>query len=502
MEPSQHPAHEYGILSATILASGMGFLAGTLVSIAAPPIQEYFQAEVAALQWILNAFALTLAVFILMSGSLSDIYGRRRVFAVGIFIFTAGSGFSAVSPNVPFLVSFQALQGFGAALMVPGSLAIIHNVFSENRRGRAIGLWAGLSGAIAAVGPLLGGWLVELFSWRAVFFVNLPLGLLTIIFTYLYIPEIERRRYVPLDWPGILLAGSGLFGISTGLILLPNEIGASRSAMFLIIAGIVLFLFFVLQERRSPHPLLPLSIFRNPLVAGANAATLLLYFALNGIIFLLVLRLQQVEGYSPLQAGLALLPFSILIALLAGSFGTLSDRLGPRPQMLYGPFLVALGFGLLALPGESAGYWSGFFPGLVLFGIGMAFIIPPLTKSALAVKESLSGTASGVNNAVARVAGLLAIAVLGSFMVMVFTVHLGTLLTESPLGMEEQERILALSGRLGALEAPADFDSASSRLVREMVERSFVRGFRVMMGICFFLAIGAAGISYVYIRSP
>ncbi|MDP4010400.1 MAG: MFS transporter, partial [Candidatus Spechtbacteria bacterium] len=427
------------ILVATILASGMAFLASTAVSIALPSIQSSFGAGISQIQWILNAYILAICALILVSGSLSDHFGRKRIFLIGIFGFTLGSLLSALADNSLQLIGFQVVQGMGAAMMIPESLAIINVHYPENERGKAIGLWAGFSGAIAAFGPLVGGVLVESFGWPSIFWLNVPLGLAVFILAKKHAPESYNSETRSIDWFGVLLMTIALLSISYGLIQGTSYGWNDTRIITGFIAGVVALIFFVIVEKTVHEPIVPFHLFKNPLVLGANSATFLLYFALNGSIIFLVLNLQQIQAYSPTKTGLALLPPVALIAILSGWAGSLSDRIGPRLQMIVGPLVVSVGMIFLAFSGTGANYFANLFPGLVLFGVGMAFTIAPLTKSALLVEPKFSGVASGINNAVSRIAALAAIAVLGAVMVSFFTNNVTARIETLPIANEEKE---------------------------------------------------------------
>jgi EmrB/QacA subfamily drug resistance transporter len=470
-------------LLATILASGMAFLIGAAISIALPTIQSDLDTNIAGLQWIINSYALSLAVFILIGGSLGDIFGRKRIFNYGIIIFVVGSVLSGLSDSIGRLVAFQAVQGVGAALMVPGSLAIINSCVPEFRRGKAIGQWAGYSGGIGTLGPFLGGWLVQTFNWQAIFFINLPLGVLALWTSIKFIPETMNPDAQGIDWRGTFLIALGLFGLSFGLIRGPLTGWEAPSVLISLTIGVFGLILFIFNELRTINPMVPLKIFRNPLVAGANVMTLFLYFALNGVIFFLVIDFQQFQGYSPIKTGFGLLPPFILITFLSGPAGSLADRIGPRLQMIVGPLIVALGMVLFIFPGVGSNYLFDFLPGLVLFGLGMALVIAPLTKSALAVKRKYSGIASGVNNSVARVAALLAVAVMGAAVVSLFTSQLGAGVRASDLSLSEQQSILVQSDKLGGIKIPDSFGVDSHLKARRAINDSFIFGFRVAMGI-------------------
>ncbi len=470
--------------------------------VALPAIQAHFNTSITGIQWVVNAHLLSLASLLLIGGSLGDRFGRKRIFISGIAIFTTGAILSGFAGTIGQLIAFQALQGMGSALMIPQSLAIINACFTENNRGRAIGLWAGLSGGIAALGPWLGGWLVETFSWQAVFFMTAPLSILVVAVSAVFIPENRDPGARRLDWWGTLFIFLGLFGIAYGLIGGPAVGWNTLLVLISLVGGVAAIIAFVLVELRRTEPLVPLHIFSNPLVAGANTVTFFLYFALNGVILFFVLNLQQVQGYSPAMAGIGLLPPIVLITFLAGPAGALSDRIGPRLQMVSGPVIVALGIALLTIGGTETNYFKQFLPGLVLFGIGMALVIAPLTKSALSVEPRFSGSASGVNNAVSRIAALMAVAVLGAIVISTFTTRLNDTISASSLTQEEQRQILSQSDKLGGIIIPDTFDETAQTLVRNDIRESFVYGFRWAMGVSAALALAGALVSFIAIHGP
>ena len=490
------------VLAATLLASAASFAVASAIAIALPSIQSFFGTDVSGMQWVLNANLLTLSAFLLIGGSLGDHYGRKRTFIIGMALFLAGAVASGFAPSIAVLIGCQAFQGLGAALMVPQSLAIINACFPEHERGRAIGLWAGISGGIAALGPWLGGWLVDTFGWPAVFWMTAPVIGVALLITVRFIPENRDRQKARLDWPGTLLVFIGLFGIAFGLISGPANGWGSSLVIGSLAAGLVALATFVLVDTRSDTPLVPISIFKAPLVSGANAVTLLVYFALNGVIIFTVLNLQQVQGYSATQAGLAMLPLTAVITFLAAPAGSLADRFGPRIQLVVGPLLVAVGISLLMTGGTNADYFRHFLPGLALVGLGMALVIAPITKSALSVETRFSGSASGVNNAVARTAALLAIAVLGALILAVFVSNLGDTLQSSRLTRQQQLEIMAQQDKLGGIVIPDSFDESARDVAQTAIKESFVLSFRWAMGVCASLSLLGSIISFFAIREP
>jgi EmrB/QacA subfamily drug resistance transporter len=498
---SLHEAGGRRVLAATVTASAGAFLLNG-VGVALPTIQSRFNTQVAGLQWVVNANLLALASLIMLGGILGDRFGRKRVFILGMGIFCLGALLSGLAATLPLLIAFQAVQGVGAGLTIPQSLAIISACFPENERGQAIGLWAGLAGAIAALGPSLGGWLVDTLSWRAVFFLPVPFVAASILITAAYIPETRRSILGKLDWRGAVLLLAGLGGLSYGFIDVPQSGWDAVPVLAGLGAGVLALALFVLVESRAAAPLMPFGIFRVPLVSGANVITFLVYFGLNGLFYFTILNLQQVQGYSATVAGLAILPPTVIITFLAGPAGALADRIGLRMQMIMGPLLVAAGAALLASGSLDAGYFRGFFPGLVLFGLGMAILIAPVTKSALAVATHLSGTASGVNNAVGRVAGVMAIAVLGVVILSTFSTHLGSSLDGSGLDGATKTTITSQANKLGGITLPDGLDEAERLAARRAIDGSFIYGYRWVMGVCAGLALAGATVAFFTIRGP
>ncbi len=403
-----------GALAAVIVGSGMAFLDGTIVNVAVKHIGQDFDAGFGALQWVLNAYTLTLAALILLGGSLGDRLGRRRIFVAGVVWFTAASLACALAPTVHVLIAARAVQGVGGALMTPGSLAIISASFRASDRAAAVGAWSGLSGVSTALGPLLGGWLVQEASWRWAFAINLPLGAAAVVLAVRFVPETKAERSPPrLDVVGTVLVALGLGALTFGTTL-AGSAGWSAATVGTTIAGVAVLLVFVEVERRSREPLVPLTLFRDRTFSGTNLMTLLTYAALSAVLVVLVLHLQVSAGYGALAAGLAGLPITILLLLLSRRSGALAGRIGPRAQLIAGPLLAAAGLvALLRVDQFHHNYVVDVLPGIVLFGVGLAALVAPLTATVMATAPADSvGIASGVNNAISRAGGLLAVAVL------------------------------------------------------------------------------------------
>lgn len=490
------------VLFATILASGMGFLDGSVVNIAIPSLQNSLNANISDIQWIVSSYALMLSTLILISGSLGDKFGVKRIFTLGIILFTISSFLCGLSSSIFQLIIFRALQGIGAAMMVPGSLSIIITLFDQKEHGKVIGLWSGISGGIAALGPLLGGYLVQVFGWPSIFFINIPLGILALFITLKYIPLTKFNEDFKIDFLGAILVFLVFLGISFGLIEQPL-LGWSNAFVYSsILSGIIFLAVFIFWEKRVKKPLIPFEIFKNPLVVGANFATLFLYGALAAVLFFVVLNLQQIQHFSPLFAGAGLLPTILIITFLSGPAGSLADKIGPRIPMIFGPGIVALGMASFAFADRNANYFISFLPGLILFGLGMALVIAPLTKSALSVEHKFSGSASGINNAVARIVGLLAVALLGVVVVTGFSGKLEANIQKTTLTNTQKQQIIVQKDHLADISVPSSFSVIQKEQSRVAIEESFVFGFRIAMGICAFLALLSAIVSYFTIQNP
>lgn len=486
------------VLIATILASGMAFLDGSVVNIALPTLQREMGARFIDIQWVINAYALTTASLLLIGGALGDKYGQRKIFSIGIVLFTIASVLAGLSETIQQLIVIRAIQGIGAAIMIPSSLAIINVSFEAKERGSVIGLWAGVSGGMAAFGSFLGGFLIETFNWPAVFYINVPLGLIALWATLQAVKDHEHERR-KLDVFGTLFITLGLLGLSYGLMQGPvsgwNHWYTSGS----IIAGLVAIGAFILVEKRAEQPMVPLEIFQNANVVGANITTFFLYGALAAVFFLLALNLQQVQELSPSVTALGLLPFPILILLFARKGGQLTDTIGPRLPMIAGPLIVALGMILLTIPSIGVPIWY-FMPGVVVWALGMCVIIAPLTTTALSVPAHFSGAASGVNNAVSRTSGLLFIAIAGMAMAGLFSSRLEAKL--DTLASEPTKTvIMQQQSRLAGIQLPDNLPESERAFASQAIKESYVYGYRVVVLASALAALLSAFVSFVTIRN-
>ncbi|HEV7684796.1 MAG TPA: MFS transporter [Pyrinomonadaceae bacterium] len=479
------------ILAATILGSSMAFIDGTVVNVALPALQKNLNATVVDVQWVIEAYALFLAALLLVGGSLGDHFGRRRIYTIGVGLFALASAWCGLAPNINQLILARAAQGVGGALLVPGSLAIISASFSADKRGKAIGTWSGFTAITAAIGPVLGGWLIDHVSWRAVFFINVPLALVVIALVFLHVPESRDEDSHGLDWLGAILATFALGGIVYGLIE-SSRLGFRNPTILLALGGgLVAAIVFVIVEARVPNPMLPLKLFKSTNFSGANLLTLFLYTALSGALFFLPLNLIQVQGYSATGAGAVLLPFIAIMFLLSRWSGGLIKRRGAKLPLVIGPLVAATGLAALALPGANAGaYWITFFPAVIVLGLGMAISVAPLTTTVMnSVPENRAGVASGINNAVSRTAGLMAVAVLGIVMLQAFNSRLDRHLSGRGLPADVVTALDQERTKLAAAKIPDNVAPAQQQELKQAIDEAFVAGFRRVTLVCAALAL-------------
>lgn len=482
------------VLATSIIGSSMAFIDGSVVNVALPALQSELAASIGSVQWVVNAYLLMLGALILVGGSAGDRYGRRRVFVVGVVVFTLASLACGLAPDVESLVVARAAQGVGGALLVPNSLALISAAYPEDERGRAIGTWAGFSALTTAIGPVLGGWLVDVSTWRAIFFVNVPVAIAALALAQLRVPELRgTARRAPLDGRGAMLATAGLGALAWGLIAAPDRGWGNPAVLVALGTGALLLVAFVWSQRVSRAPMMPLDLFASRNFSGANAITLLLYCALSGAMFFLPFNLVQLQGYSAMAAGAAFLPMTLAMGALSRWSGGLVARYGARMPLIVGPVVAAVGFALFAVPGVGGSYWTTFFPAMAALGLGMAISVAPLTTTVLgSVEDRHAGTASGINNAVARIAGVLAVALLGAIAVAAFGLALESRLDVLRLGAGARAAIEAQVPALAEARVPPQLDGFARHAVQFAFDAAFLNAFRIVMLVACGLALASA----------
>ncbi len=470
------------MLAASIAGSSLAFIDGSVVNVALPEIQASLAVGVSAAQWIVNAYMLMLGALILVGGAMGDRFGRRRVCLHGIALFTAASVACGLSPNISVLIGARAIQGIGGALLVPCSLAIISAAFPVADRGRAIGTWAGASALTSASGPVLGGWLVDSWSWRSIFFINLPIGILALLLMARRVPESRNVVAAGVDWRGGVLAVAGLGLLTYGLTIVSSATWLTLAVLGVLAGGIFLLLLLVWSEARAASPMLPLTLFRSWSFSGANVMTLLLYFSLSGAMFFVPFDLIDIQGYSATQAGAAFLPLSLVMAALSRWAGGLTAQYGARVPLVVGPVIAAVGLGMLAVPAMGGSYWTAFFPAMTVLGLGMAVSVAPLTTTVMhSAGDQYAGAASGINNATARVAGLLAVALLGALAVSAFRAALDARLAQLHTAADIAQSLRGEVQKLAQVPVPPLAGTATRQVLQHAIDESFVFSFRIVM---------------------
>jgi EmrB/QacA subfamily drug resistance transporter len=487
-------------LASAIVGSAMAFVDATVVNVALPVMQRALGATVGEMQWVVEAYALFLASLVLVGGVLGDRLGRRRVFTIGIVVFAAASVGCGLAPGAASLIGSRAVQGLGAALLVPGSLSLISAAYPDDEeRGRAIGTWSAASAMTTAVGPVVGGWLVTHGSWRWVFFLNVPFAAAALVLSRRAPESRDDEARGRIDVLGSALAVIGLGMIVLALVGGPtHSAGTPSVSITLLAAGVACLGSFVVVESRSENPIVPLDLFRSRTFTGTNLLTLLLYGALGGGLFFLPFDLVQIQGYSPAEAGAALLPLVVLLSALGRWSGGLAGRRGARLPLVVGPILAAAGFALLARPGIGGPYLTTFFPGITIVGLGLGVTVAPLTTAVMAsVERRHAGVASGVNNAVARAAGLLAVAALG----FVFTARYEVELASRSSALPSQARAVldAERPKLAAADL-GSLDSSLQTAARHAIDDAFVASFRTVILVCSALALGGALLAALFVE--
>jgi EmrB/QacA subfamily drug resistance transporter len=488
------PSARQWTLVATIIGSSLTFIDATVVNVALPALQADLHATITDLQWVIEAYALFLGSLILVGGSMGDQFGRRRTFLLGVLLFTLASVACGLATSTRALIVARAIQGAGGAFLVPGSLAIISATFGDAERGRAIGTWSGFSAITSAIGPVVGGWLIEHVSWRAIFFLNVPLAVLVIALSVRCMSESrDETRGSRVDWTGAVLTVLGLGGIVFGLLEWPR-LGANPSIVRAAIGGgIAALAAFVIVERRVSGPMLPIGLFRSRMFTLANVLTLFLYGALGTVLWLVPLNLIQVQHYTATAAGAAFLPLPILMFTLSRWSGGLVARIGSRVPLTIGPIVAAVGLALYARPGIGGSYWTTFFPAVAVLGFAMAIVVAPLTTTAMtAVETQHAGVATGVNNAVARVAGLIAIAVFGIALVRIFNARVTPALDQLALPAAARTTVNRELPKLAGAEIDASIGPTQRARTQQAIDEAFVSAFRLVMIGTSALALAAA----------
>ena len=490
------------VLAATILGSSMAFIDGTVVNVALPALQSSLHATVVDVQWVVESYGLFLAALLLIGGAMGDSFGRRTIFLLGTIAFAAASIACGLSSSISQLIIARCFQGIGAGFLVPSSLAIISASFDEESRGQAIGTWSGFTTITTALGPVLGGWLIQHASWHWAFFINVPIAAAVIAISLWHVPESRSSTVQNADWYGAAVATIGLGGIVFGFVE-SASLGWRHPLVFgSLLVGFASLIVFVFVEKRVATPMVPLPLFKSRSFTGANLLTLLLYAAIGIFFFLLPMNLIQVQKYSTTAAGAAALPLILLIFSLSRWSGGLVASFGPKLPLTIGPLIAAAGFLLFALPSVGGSYWTTFFPPFLVLGLGMAVSVAPLTTVVMnSVEQAHAGTASGINNAVSRVAGVLAVAIFGIIMVSAFSNKLQHALSGLNLAPAALHQIQSSVIRLAGLEVPAGLDAQTSSAIRDAIAHAFVFAFRVVMLLCAALAVASAAVASLMIPS-
>lgn len=492
------------IMVSVILASAMAFIDGSALNVALPSLQKDLNATGIDLFWILNSYLLMLAALILTGGSLGDKLGRKKIFMIGIAIFILGSALCGFAPTVSYLIAFRALQGLGGALMIPGSLSIISSSF-DDERGKAIGTWSAATTLVTIGSPILGGALADAGLWRLIFFINVPIGIASLIILWFKVPESrDEQSDHSIDYIGSIAIITGLALLTYGFLKIPN-IGFKDAQVYLSIgAGIVALILFIRIQKTSKHPMVPLHLFKNKTFTGANLLTFFLYSGLFVGMLFLTLNLIQLQGYSQLQAGLTLLPFTILIVLLSRWSGSLADKFGARWFLIGGPLLVAIGLLLLSFVKDTQGpsvFWITYFPGILIFGLGMSLTVTPLTATVMgALPNHYSGTASGINNAVTRISNVFSNAVVGALAVLLFTGFLSSEVNQISLNENTKTQVIQQAANLGDAEVPATVSIEKKKDVELLYREGFIKTYGLVMRISATLALIGAFMAFIFIR--
>ncbi|MEM9777144.1 MAG: MFS transporter [Chloroflexota bacterium] len=495
------------VLIATIFTGSMAFIDVSALHVALPTIQQDLQSTAAQLLWIVNSYALMLASLLLVSGSLGDKLGQKRVFIVGIVIFIVSSVACGLASTSRMLITMRTIQGIGAAVMVPGSLSLIVSHYPSSDQGRAIGIWSAATALVTVSGPLLGGFLADAGLWRYLFYINVPLGAIALA-ALTQVPEKSNSaENQPIDFIGAILATVGLAGITYGFLSVAELEGgfADPQVWGTLTVGTGSLIGFIFWQMNTDHPMVPLYLFKSRTFSATNFVTFLLYGAMSVFSFFLSLNLVQIQGYEAREAGLAFLPFAFLVVIMSPWAGRMSDRYGPRPMLTVGPILAGLGFLWISFIGLTAGaseMWTTFFPGVLIFGLGISLTVAPLTTAVMtALPSHYAGVASGVNNAVSRTAGVLAIAIMGGIAIIVFEQSLATRILEYSMTADQQKEMLLSASQLAETQVPSSVDDETTAMLSTEIKLAFVDMNRIIMQLCAIFAIASGIIAWVFLES-
>lgn len=470
-------------LVATIIGSSMAFINGSVVNVALPAIQSSLDASVADMQWVISIYAFIIGTLILTGGSAGDYYGRKRVFGSGVFVFLVTTIWCGLAPDVHQLIIARGGQALGGAMIIPGSLAIITDLYEQEQRGKAIGTWSGFTALATALGPLMGGILVDQLSWRYIFLISVPLAIVTLLILYWRVPESNAAdESAQPDWKGALLATLGLGLICFGMIEASDLGGYNPVILATLFVGIAVFISFIWVEKNTADPMMPPHLFRSKTFSGANIVTMCLYFSLAGVFFLLPFNFIQVQGYSATAAGAAFIPFPLLVGGLSRWSGGLIVRFGSRPLLVIGPILTGIGFLLLGSLGIESSYWRCFFPGIFFMGLGVAISFAPLNTTVMSsVDRSNAGKASGISKAISRLSGMLSVALLGALAIGLFGNFLIKGMQENEIPQKVQQQMLAEKTKLAKAEVPANISPHTKEVLKQSIEKSFLSSFSIVM---------------------
>lgn len=494
------------VLFSTIMATSMVFIDGSALNVVLPSLQRDLKATGADIFWVLNAYLLILASLMLPGGSLGDQFGRKKIFALGITIFTIGSLLCGLSPNTQFLIAARLIQGLGGAFMVPGSLSLITSLINEQERGKAIGTWSAVTTIVSIGGPVIGGILGDHGLWRYIFFINIPIGIVSLIILWSKVPETSNEDDTKkVDIPGALFLVAGLAAITYSFLKFPETGLKDWKVNAILVFGILDLILFLVVEKRSKNPMIHLKLFSNIHFTGLNLLTFFLYGALGGGFLFLSLNLVQIQGYTQTESGLTFLPFTFILGLFSRYIGALSDRLGSRLFLIIGPFTVGLGFLFLSFIRQTDGssdYWISYFPGMILVSIGMLLTVVPLTTAVMtSISQKQSGIASGVNNAVSRIAGIFSNAAFGGLALLIFTQVVLQKLEGSEFRETQKAQIVAETANLGNAEIPPGTFSAGQKAhIRELYHHSFLTAYQSILWVCTLMCFVASGIAYLTLK--